>query len=115
MPGPAWPRHVRHASGEHGRTTVDTVAIGLTWDDRRRRLQARLFAVLLAAVVVAVPLTQVAVHAATRFAGTAISVIVRGGAPDQANPAAAAVTPAGGPLGRQLGPKQPLRATSPTA
>src|SRR5258708_29840924 len=85
MPGPAWPRHVRHASGEHGRTTVDTVAIGLTWDDRRRRLQAPLFAVLLAAAVVAMPLTQAAVHAATRFAGTAISVIVLGGSPDQAN------------------------------
>jgi serine protease AprX len=92
---------------------VDTVAIGLTWDDRRRRLQARLFAVLLAAAVVAMPLTQAAVHAATRFAGTAISVIVRGGSPDQANAAAADVTAAGGRVVRKLGIINAVEATVP--
>jgi serine protease AprX len=92
---------------------VDAVVVGRSWGDRRQQLHARVLAALVAAVIVAMPLTQAAVHAATRFAGTAISVIVRGGSPDQARSAAADVTASGGHVVRQLGIINAVEATVP--
>jgi len=81
---------------------MDTVVFGLTWGDDRKRRQSRALVIVVAALLASIPAMPL-VGAAARFAGHAVSVILRADSAQDMQAAAADVSAAGGHVVRTLG------------
>jgi serine protease AprX len=91
---------------------VNSVLYGMTWEDPKPKRRLRALG-LMAALVVALPALETVVHAAARFTGSAISVIVRADSPGAAHAAANDVVATGGKVVRQLGIIDAVQASVP--